>query len=99
MKDYLDTPEGMEKRDAGKDSLTVAHIKAKNKHDPDAAELTLDDFFLEPITRDLPDGKFVDGGDLWTEDGWWEQNKFAFQRWKRHNMGVGVDIKCFWVRK
>ena len=70
MKDYLDTPEGMEKRDAAKDSLTVAHIKAKNKHDPDAAELTLDDFFLEPVVRDLPDGKFVAGGDLWTEDGW-----------------------------
>ena len=70
MKDYLDTPEGMEKRDQVKDALVVAKIKAKNSHDPDAAELTLDDFFLEPVVRELPDGKFVEGGDLWTEDGW-----------------------------
>lgn len=70
VKDYLDSPEGIEHRVMGKDALVVAQIKAKNKHDPDAAELSLEDFFLQPVTRDLPDGKFVEDGDLWTEDGW-----------------------------
>lgn len=70
MKQYLDTPEGLEKRDQGKDSLVVAKIKAKNTHDPDAAELTLDDFFLEPVVKTLPDGQFVQDGDLWTENDW-----------------------------
>lgn len=70
MKEYLDTPDGLEKRDQGKDSLTVAHIKAKNSHDPDAAELTLDDFFLQPVVKTLPDGQFVQDGDLWTDSNW-----------------------------
>lgn len=70
LRDHAHHPDNADKKDQGKDSLMVAKIKAKNTHDPDAAELTLDDFFLEPVTRDLPDGKFVAGGDLWTEDGW-----------------------------
>jgi len=70
IKEYLDTPAGLEKRDQVKDALTVAHIKQKNKHDPDAAELTLDDFFLEPVVRVLPEGQFVQDGDLWKESDW-----------------------------
>jgi hypothetical protein len=46
----------------------MAQVKARNSHDPDAASLTLEDFFLEPVVRELPDNQFVQDGDLWTED-------------------------------
>ena len=70
LKQYLDSPEGLEKRESAKDALALANIKNKNTHDPDAAELTMDDIFLKPMVRELPDGKFVQDGDLWTEDNW-----------------------------
>lgn len=70
MKRYLDAPEGLEKRESAKDALTLAQIKNKNTHDPDAAELTLDDLFLQPVVRLLPDGQFIQDGDLWTDANW-----------------------------
>lgn len=70
LRDIAHHPDNADRKDQGKDSLIVAKIKAKNAHDPDAAELSLEDFFLQPVVRELPDGKFVQDGDLWTEDGW-----------------------------
>lgn len=70
VRNHFNTDAGREQATAAKDAITVAKIKQKNKHDPDAAELTLEDFFLEPVVKDLPDGKFVQDGDVWTEDGW-----------------------------
>lgn len=70
LRELAHHPDNADKRDQGKDSLVVAKIKAKNSHDPDAAELTLDDFFLEPVVKTLPDGQFVQDGDLWTDADW-----------------------------
>ena len=67
MTQYMTSAEGAENSVAVKDHSVVARIKAKNKHDPDAAELSLEDFFLEPVVRELPDNQFVQDGDLWTE--------------------------------
>ena len=70
LKQHYDTPEGQEQALATRDTAKVSEIKRKNSHDPDAAELTLDDFFLEPVVKTLPDGQFVQDGDLWTEKDW-----------------------------
>ena len=70
MKQHFDTPEGQERALATRDTAKVSEIKRKNSHDPDAAELTLDDFFLQPVIKTLPDGQFVQDGDLWTEKDW-----------------------------
>lgn len=67
LKKHFDTPAGQEQALATRDIARVAHIKRKNLHDPDAAEFTLDDLFLKPVVRLLPDNQFVQDGDLWTE--------------------------------
>ena len=62
------TEAGQELAEQGKDALVVAQIKNKYKDDPDAQELTLDDFFLPPMQEDpIGDNQFRAGGDLWTE--------------------------------
>lgn len=48
----------------------LARKKALNPQDTDLQELSYEDLFLQPVVRTLPEGKFVQDGDLWTESDW-----------------------------
>jgi hypothetical protein len=48
----------------------LARKKALNPDDADLQELSYEDLFLQPVVKTLPEGKFVQDGDLWTDADW-----------------------------
>jgi hypothetical protein len=48
----------------------LAALKRNNPNDTDLQELNYEDLLLPPVVKALPDGKFVQDGDLWTESDW-----------------------------
>jgi hypothetical protein len=58
----------MEHRDQLRDVAKMANMRANNPDISPDDTFTLEDFFLEPVVRELPDNQFVQDGDLWTED-------------------------------
>ena len=50
--------------------LKHARKKALNPLDTDLQELNYEDLLVPPVVKALPDGKFVQDGDLWTDADW-----------------------------
>lgn len=50
--------------------LKHARKKALNPLDTDLQELNYEDLLVPPVVKTLPDGKFVQDGDIWTENDW-----------------------------
>ena len=50
--------------------LKHARKKALNPQDTDLQELNYEDLLVPPVVKTLPDGKFVQDGDLWTDADW-----------------------------
>ena len=48
----------------------LATLKRNNPLDTDLQELNYEDLLVPPVVKTLPDGKFVQDGDLWTDADW-----------------------------
>lgn len=67
MTQVMNAPEKAEHRALAGDILRHKQKQLMNKDDQDLQELSYEDLFVQPVVKQLPDGQFVQDGDLWTE--------------------------------
>lgn len=70
MTKVMNAPEKAEQRAHAGDVLRHKQKQLVNKDDIDLQELSYEDLFLQPVVKTLPDGQFVQDGDLWTDADW-----------------------------
>ena len=71
----MNAPDKAEHRAYAAEHLRLKQKQLVNKHDEDLQQLSYDDLFLQPVVKTLPDGQFVQDGDIWTESDWWFYSK------------------------
>jgi hypothetical protein len=67
MTTVMNAPDKAEHRAYAGDILRHKQRQLVNKDDTDLQELSYEDLFVQPVVRQLPDGQFVAGGDLWSD--------------------------------
>jgi hypothetical protein len=67
MTTVMNAPDKAEHRALAGDRLRHKQKQLVNKDDLDLQELSYEDLFVQPVVRQLPEGQFVAGGDLWTD--------------------------------
>lgn len=70
MTQVMNAPDKAEHRALAGDRLRHKQKQLVNKDDLDLQELSYEDLFLQPVVKQLPDGQFVQDGDLWTDSDW-----------------------------
>ena len=70
MTQVMNAPDKAEHRAHAADILRHKQKQLVNKDDEDLQELSYEDLFLQPVVKTLPDGQFVQDGDLWTDADW-----------------------------
>jgi len=70
MTKVMNAPDKAEQRAHAGDVLRHKQKQLVNKDDTDLQELSYEDLFLQPVVKSLPEGKFVQDGDLWTDADW-----------------------------
>lgn len=70
MTKVMNAPDKAEHRAYAAEHLRLKQKQLVNKHDEDLQQLSYDDLFLQPVVKTLPDGQFVQDGDIWTDADW-----------------------------
>ena len=78
MTTVMNAPDKAEHRALAGDRLRHKQKQLVNKDDLDLQELSYEDLFVQPVVRQLPEGQFVAGGDLWTDVDWYFTLKPSF---------------------